>query len=109
MRKRAQSISEYVVLITVVATAITVMQLYFRRSIQAAVKIAADQVGSQQEGSAEYDAASKWFEKESSDLIATSSGTETEDKLSQGSRRYGVDMTNRQEGGITLGITRERE
>jgi len=49
MRKNkiAQSILEYVLIFGVVATALSMMQIYFKRSIQAAVKIAADDIGSQ--------------------------------------------------------------
>ena len=52
MRKntRAQSIIEYALILGIVAIALSAMQLYFRRSLQAAIKLAADDIGSQRDG-----------------------------------------------------------
>lgn len=47
MKKNAQSILEYVVILGVVAMALATMQIYFRRSINAAIKLTADEIGSQ--------------------------------------------------------------
>jgi hypothetical protein len=49
MKPKAQSILEYVVLIAVTGAVLGAMGLYFRRSIQAVIKYAADQVGDQKD------------------------------------------------------------
>ena len=49
-RRKGQSSLEYGIFIGVVAVAVTMMSLYFRRSVQAVVKIAADEIGSQKKG-----------------------------------------------------------
>jgi len=109
MRKKAQAISEYIVLLTVIAAALTAMQLYFRRSIQAVVKIAADEVGTQKNGTVEYDPGLEWIEKEASPVTTASQGINKEVKLLEAAVIHGRDDTTRQEGGFTFGIARERE
>lgn len=49
MKLKAQSILEYVVLLGIVGLALGTMGLYFRRSIQSVIKIAADELGSQED------------------------------------------------------------
>ena len=49
-QRRGQSIVEYAVLIAMVIAALTGMQIYAKRGIQAGVKAAADQIGDQQTG-----------------------------------------------------------
>jgi len=46
-KKRAQTISEYVILITVVVTFMVSMLTYVKRGTQGLIKTAADQIGSQ--------------------------------------------------------------
>ena len=53
-KAEAQSILEYTVVIAVVIAALSGMQLFFKRGIQASLKLAADQIGTQQD-SAEVD------------------------------------------------------
>ena len=109
IRKNAQAISEYALLIAVIAAALTVMQLYFQRSVRAVVKIAADEVGAQKEGSATEDPSLEWLEKENTEVTTTSFGSNTEVKLPEAAVRYGEDQTTRQEGGISFGVAREKE
>lgn len=45
MRKRAQSLTEYALVIAVVAAALLTMQTYFKRGVQSIAKISADQLG----------------------------------------------------------------
>ena len=108
MRKNAQAVTEYLVLFTLIVAALTAMQLYFRRSINAVIKVAADEVGGQKEGTATEDHSYEWIERDNSEVITTSVGINTETKLGAASVRYGVDETTRQEGGITFGVTREK-
>jgi phage gp16-like protein len=48
-KTRAQSILEYAVVLALVAAALTTMQHFFKRAIQASIKIAADQIGKQED------------------------------------------------------------
>ena len=50
MYKRAQSLLEYSVVLGVVVSVFFAMQTYVKRSIQAGIKISADQLGTQEEG-----------------------------------------------------------
>lgn len=45
MSKRAQSVTEYALVIAVVAAALLTMQTYFKRGVQSIAKISADQLG----------------------------------------------------------------
>lgn len=54
-KMKAQSILEYVLILGIVAVALSSMQLYFKRSIQAAIKLAADDIGDQRQGADEVD------------------------------------------------------
>lgn len=57
---RGQSIVEYAIVIGVVTAAVLGMQLYAKRGLQAGIKIAADQIGSQREGLLELDPQLSW-------------------------------------------------
>jgi len=109
MRKSAQAISEYVLLVAVIAAALSLMQLYFQRSVRAVVKIAADEVGGQKEGAASEDTNFEWIEKENTQVNTTSFGSTTEVKLSGAAVKRTINETTRQEGGISFGIAREKE
>lgn len=108
MRRKAQSISEYLVLVTLIAAALTAMQIYFRRSIQAVVKIAADEIGGQKEGVANENLNMVWLEKEVTDITGNVDSTETETKLLGASVRRTVDEAMTQQGGTTYGVTLQR-
>ena len=109
MRKRAQAISEYVLLIAVIAAALSLMQLYFQRSVRAVIKIAADEAGCQKLGSANEDPSLEWIEKASTNVNTTSFGSTTEVKSLEAAVTRTVSETTRQEGGIFFGIAREKE
>ena len=47
---RGQSITEYVIVVGAIIAAITAMQLYAKRGIQAAIKAGADDIGDQVDG-----------------------------------------------------------
>lgn len=47
--RKAQSILEYAIVLGIVAIALSAMSLYFRRGIQAVVKVAADEAGNQKD------------------------------------------------------------
>jgi Flp pilus assembly pilin Flp len=50
---RAQSLSEYALLIAIIGAALIGMQTYMKRGIQGVVKLAADEIGNQRNGSIE--------------------------------------------------------
>jgi hypothetical protein len=102
MKNKAQTISEYVLLVAAIGAALTVMQIYFSRSINSVVKVAADQVGRQKDGAAEIDYI-EWRRKEDSTTYTTSWGTNTEEKLLGGAVRYGMNDTSVQQGGASYG------
>ncbi len=102
MRNKAQSISEYVLLIAAIGMATTLMQIYFRRSINSVVKIAADQVGRQGDGAAEVDYI-EWRAKTDETTFTSSWGTNTEEKLAAGAVRYGKNTTSLDYGGASYG------
>jgi len=49
MKNNSQGILEYAVVLGVVIVALVAMSLYFRRGIQAVIKVAADEAGSQKD------------------------------------------------------------
>ena len=50
---RAQATFEYAIILAIVAAALTAMQVYFKRGIQAGIKICSDELGGQRKGSGE--------------------------------------------------------
>jgi Flp pilus assembly pilin Flp len=48
VKQKSQGLAEYAVILAIVAAALIAMQMYMKRGIQGAVKIAADRLGSQQ-------------------------------------------------------------
>ena len=57
---RGHSITEYVILLGVVAAAVVGMQFYAKRGIQAGIKVAADRIGSQVDGMVDRDLSLPW-------------------------------------------------
>ena len=108
MKKKAQSITEYVTLIAVIAAALTMMQLYFQRSVRAVIKIAADEAGEQKKGSTAADYV-KWKEKTDSVTFTDSAGENTETKLNQGAVIYGKNETAFQYGVASWGWWQPKE
>ncbi|MDP2940618.1 MAG: hypothetical protein Q8O13_11215 [Candidatus Omnitrophota bacterium] len=58
---RAQSLTEYVIVLGLVVVALTTMQVYMRRGIQAVVKVSADELGFQQNSEDVLDPAKQGF------------------------------------------------
>ena len=59
-KTKAQSLLEYVVLLSIIGAALGVMQVYFHRGIQGVVKVACDQIGEQRKGGVDYDFSREW-------------------------------------------------
>ncbi len=84
MKKKAgQSIQEYVILLSIIGLSLSAMTIYFKRSVNSVVKVAADQVGSQKDGAVDVDFL-KWEERGDSYTIVTSDGSTREEKLDKG-------------------------
>lgn len=60
-KKRAQTISEYVILITIVTAAVISMFTYVKRGTQGLVRAAADQIGSQIKSEQDFNATSGYI------------------------------------------------
>lgn len=101
---RAQSILEYAVIIGIAGAALFAMQLYFRRSVQAVVKLAADEVGCQSEGMLEYDYKSEWKEKGYSETTTSNFGHTRAEFNDKGAVVYEKDDTNQQAGILSRSI-----
>ncbi len=68
---RAQSLSEYVLLIAVVTAALIGMQTYMKRGVQGVVQVAADAIGDQKKGLVEVDYDLLWKMKGYSNISTT--------------------------------------
>lgn len=108
MKKRAQSVLEYVVILGVIGAALVAMQVYFKRSIQAVVKTAADQMGEQKKGLVDYDYRLDWKERGNSDITSTAVGKRTTALATEGAVTYGNDQTTLQSGTLSSGLVHEK-
>jgi len=109
MKIKAQSILEYIVLVGIIAAALTAMQFYFRRAIQAAVKVAADEIGSQKEGAVDYDYKYEWKWKGRAYTATDTSGTSTANQMEKGAVSYEKNETTTQSGILSWGLWQKRE
>jgi hypothetical protein len=83
-KSKAQSMLEYVVLLSIIGVALGVMQLYFRRSIQGVVKLSCDQAGAQRNGGVDYDYSREWKIKGNSVVTSVSSASKTASRNASG-------------------------
>jgi hypothetical protein len=110
IKLKAQSILEYAVVLAVVSAALAGMQLFFRRGIQASIKLAADQIGAQQD-SADVDIVRGGVNISSastSNAQTLSSSTESTSRFVGGAQRKDIDI-NRTTSGSSTFITTETE
>lgn len=78
-----QSASEYAILLGVITVFVLGIQAYAKRGIQAGVRMAADQIGAQQDGLADIDLSLIWITKGSAE-IATKTDAATTVKTERG-------------------------
>ena len=109
MKKKAQSMLEYALVIGIIAAALAAMQLYFKRTIQATVKVAADEIGGQKQGAADYDYKYDWKIKRASDTTTTSSGSATTEQLGGNAVNYGKDDTTTQTGISSWSVGQQKD
>ncbi len=106
---KAQSISEYVILIGIVALALIGMQVYMRRGIQAVVKTAADQIGDQKKGGTEYDYRYEWKEKREANTTAATTGTQNIITSEGGAVTHVKNENTAYSGTLFEGVQKEKE
>ena len=105
----AQSTLEYAVIIAVVAAVLTGMRFYFQRGLQSAIKVAADQIGTQEDGeSIDTSDGVKTIEGSAQLMETSTSGTETE-QVSLGSSRSRVFSSTTTSKGTSLSTSQEEE
>ena len=109
MKTKSQSISEYVVLLAIVTAALTAMQIYYKRSIQAVVKVAADDLGQQKPGAWDYDYRFEWKERGAAQIQAETTSSSTTKLLPGGAESYEKSETTQQKGITSQGIIWEKE
>lgn len=98
-RARGQSITEYVILLGVVAAAVLGMQSYAKRGIQAGIKAAADRIGSQQQGLEDINLSLPWKFTEVSVIRTQSDATRMTRQMTPG-----VVMTQAQQAAQSQGV-----
>lgn len=99
----AQALSEYVIMIGLVAAALAGMQAYMKRAIQAVVKVSADELGEQRKGGLEYDFRFDWKIRGDKTINSTASETTTVTKADEGQVSYTSDKRTTQ-GGIDSNV-----
>ncbi len=106
---KAQSISEYVILIGLVSMALIGMQVYMKRGIQAVVKEAADELGQQSKGLVDVDYKYDWKWKGVSSVEASAKAENRTTGSEGGAVSYGTNEETRQKGILSWGLWREEE
>jgi hypothetical protein len=99
-----QSVSEYIILISIVVAVFTGMQVYLQRGIQGLVKDAADEIGEQGKGVAEYDRDIDWIWRANATTNTTSSGAQITEGQAGGPLRYRTEEATREEGIVSHGV-----
>lgn len=92
---KGQSILEYAIIIGLVVAGLTTMQLYIKRGIQAGIKVAADELG-RQEDAEEIDP--EWGTRSSSEINTITQSTERIRLFEGGSQRIDIDKTTASSG-----------
>ncbi len=88
-RQRAQSISEYVVLVSLVSFVLTGMSLYIKRGVQAVIKNTADIVGDQTKGGITFDYKNPLYNfKTASQIEETQVSDGTTTSFNAGEKQY---------------------
>ena len=95
---RGQSILEYGVILGIVALALGMMQVYLRRGIQAGIKVAADEIGLQQDSVVDYDPVKGKINIQKSLVHSTSSATRQIQHGPGGSRTVNVQEESKASG-----------
>lgn len=95
MKSKAQNITEFVVLFSVLSLAAMSMSLYFRRGIQGLIKVASDEIGNQSDAfDTDYRPGSGIWKVQSVEARSRSSGSENTTKQVGGSERHDKTQTS---------------
>jgi hypothetical protein len=108
-KTKAQSLLEYVVLLSIIGAALGAMQFYFRRGIQGVVKVACDQAGNQRDGGLDYDFNRDWKIKGNSNVTNVTSGSRTNTREVTGAVTYGANQTDTQTGVLSYGVFKKED
>lgn len=99
---------EYIIVLGVIAFALTVMGLYIRRGIQGVVKIAADEMGDVKQGLVDRDRNLEWKEKMGSDVKTTINAVENRTTTETGEIIYDKHTTTTATGSPSKGVFMEK-
>lgn len=80
------------------------MQIYFKRSIQATLKLAADQIGAQKEGAMDIDYKNKWIIKGDSTINADNTAENKTTWAQEGAVSYEKEDVSTQSGVISQAL-----
>ncbi len=106
---KAQSLSEYVMLLAILSAALIGMQVYMKRGIQAVVKDASDELGEQSKGAVDVDYKYDWKWKGISSTSTSTTGQNTTTNSQEGAVSRDTNEETRQEGILSWGLWSEKE
>ncbi len=98
--QRAQSISEYVLMLGIISLVLVSIQLYMKRGIQAVIKNTADEIGNQKDGGQEYDFRLEHKTKGDSSITTTTQGRKEVRQEGGGQITYDTPSQTEQQHGI---------
>lgn len=104
MNKKGQSIIEYAVILGLVVAGLTAMQVYIKRGLQAAIKVAADELGPQEKAE-ELDP--QKGTKAASEINTRTRSIQRVRLLKGGSQQVDIDRTSSSSGEATYISNRE--
>lgn len=104
LANKGQSIMEYAIIISIVVIALSAMRVYVQRGIQATIKVAADQLGAQQDAEDDIEKGTQRNSKINTKTASTQRVRLSED----GSRRTDIDKTTISSGWETSYIEDEQ-
>lgn len=107
-QNKAQSTSEYVILIGIISLVLIGMQTYMKRGIQAVIKVSADEIGEQKKGGLEYDYKYEWKVKGDSTITSSANSEKTATKSQGGAVAYGTNDTTTQSGILSHSLWSEK-
>ncbi len=108
-QRKAQSITDYVLLVGIISAALLGLQVYMKRGIQANIKVIADKIGDQKKGAADYDYRYEWKKKGDSETSSSAVTKATTTQSAGGAVSYEKDDTTTQKGVLSWGISQEKK
>ena len=103
-KRAGQAIAEYAILLAVMAATFISIQVYAKRSIQAMVKHAADQIGDQRKGLMDLDLNLHWKVKGNSRIMTNANAMKHVETATGGGVSRATDETTTTDGTISAGL-----